>query len=222
MRINTIYSTIEGEGIEIGTPKVFVRFQGCSVGCVNCDTPEAKDLNKGKEMGVTQIMEKIKKLKIKHVTLTGGNPMEQNLDDLLRLIKQLKKMKYIISIEVTGCDEIKNNKERILNMVDFISFDIKSPSAKALMPFHKSSVGWNFRAQYKIVIGDWNDYNFAKQMIKKYRMCNIVLTPCWNVNKELDKQFVQELNKKVLKENLKCHVIAQQHKLIYGPNKQKI
>ena len=109
MKINSIFQAIEGEGLEVGIPKVFVRFQGCSMNCANCDTPEAKNFMKGKEMSVEQIMKNIEKYKQKYVTLTGGNPLEQNLNDLLKLVKELKRKKYHTTIEVTGCDEIRNN-----------------------------------------------------------------------------------------------------------------
>ena len=38
--IHSIYRATEGEGIHIGTPQIFVRFQGCTIGCVNCDSKE--------------------------------------------------------------------------------------------------------------------------------------------------------------------------------------
>ncbi len=31
------YTTVNGEGKHIGMPAVFIRFQGCTVGCVWCD-----------------------------------------------------------------------------------------------------------------------------------------------------------------------------------------
>ena len=223
MKINSIFQAIEGEGLEVGIPKVFVRFQGCSMMCKNCDTPEAQNFNEGKEMNVEQIMTRIKTYKQKYVTLTGGNVLEQDLNEILKLLRELKRKKYHTTIEVTGCDEIKtlNNISKIFNIVDFISFDMKSPSAKT-RPFHKSSVGWTHKSQYKIVIADWNDYKFAKQMIEKYRICKIILTPCWNVNEKINKDFINKLCQKVLKDKLKTRVIVQQHKIIYGPNKQGV
>lgn len=43
--INTLYPTIQGEGVQAGLPMVLVRFQGCPVGCPFCDTKETWHLN---------------------------------------------------------------------------------------------------------------------------------------------------------------------------------
>lgn len=224
MKINSIFQAIEGEGLEVGIPKVFIRTQGCSMNCAHCDTPEALNFNKGKDMSVKQIMNKVNEYNQRFVTITGGNPLQQPPQELLSLVKQLKAKRYHTTIETTGSDDIKSDRShiyKIFNLVDFISFDMKSPSAHTL-PFHSSSVGWNFKSQYKIVIEDWNDYNFAKEMIEKYRMCKIILTPCWKVNEELNKDFISKLEKKVLKDSLRTRVIVQQQKFIYGPNKRNV
>ena len=36
--INEIFQTIQGEGVFTGLPAIFVRLQGCPVGCPWCDT----------------------------------------------------------------------------------------------------------------------------------------------------------------------------------------
>jgi len=225
MKINSIFQAIEGEGLEVGIPKIFIRTQGCNMNCIHCDTPEAQNFNKGKEMSVKQIMSKVNKYNQRYVTITGGNPLQQPPYELLSLVRQLRRKNYHTTIEVTGSDEIyntdRNHIYKIFNLVDFISFDMKSPSAHTL-PFHNSSVGWNFKSQYKIVIEDWDDYNFAKEMIKKYVVCKIVLTPCWKVNEELSKDFISKLEKKVLKDRLRTRIIVQQHKFIHGPNKRDV
>ena len=35
-----VFSSIQGEGLQIGQMQSFVRFQGCSLRCRWCDTPE--------------------------------------------------------------------------------------------------------------------------------------------------------------------------------------
>ena len=224
MKINSIFQAIEGEGIDIGTPKVFIRTQGCSMNCVNCDTPEAQDSKKGKKMTVKQIVDKVRKFKQKHITITGGDPMQQNHNELLELIKEFKRVNqnYHITLEVTGNDERDNVIDKIFNKVDFLSFDMKSPSSKSALPFHKSSIGWNHKSQYKIVIERWDDYDFAKRMIKKYKMCDIVLTPCWKPDEILNEDFIKKLHEKILKDGLKCKVIIQQHKIVYGAKKKNV
>ena len=38
LKINEMFETIQGEGVKTGVPSVFVRLQGCPVGCPWCDT----------------------------------------------------------------------------------------------------------------------------------------------------------------------------------------
>ena len=33
-----VFYTVQGEGVMMGTPQVFVRLAGCNVGCPECDT----------------------------------------------------------------------------------------------------------------------------------------------------------------------------------------
>ena len=40
LRVNNIYGAIQGEGVNMGVPVVILRLQGCSVGCLLCDTRE--------------------------------------------------------------------------------------------------------------------------------------------------------------------------------------
>ena len=42
MKINEIFLGVEGEGLEIGIPKIFIRTQGCGIRCSVCDTPGIK------------------------------------------------------------------------------------------------------------------------------------------------------------------------------------
>ena len=53
MKISEIFYSIEGEGIEIGRPEIFVRLSGCNLRCEWCDTKYAWE--NGKEMSVEAV-----------------------------------------------------------------------------------------------------------------------------------------------------------------------
>jgi len=84
MRINEIFTSIDGEVNHFGqgTISTFIRFQGCSLKCFYCDTPQARSRLDGREMDVREI---IKQVWTPKVTITGGEPLEQysNLKSLI-------------------------------------------------------------------------------------------------------------------------------------------
>ena len=47
--INEVYWTIQGEGVHTGVPALFVRMQGCAVGCPWCDTKHTWKFNESRK-----------------------------------------------------------------------------------------------------------------------------------------------------------------------------
>ena len=50
--INSIYRATEGEGVFVGRPQIFVRYQGCAIGCINCDSKDTWEFDKEKGIDV--------------------------------------------------------------------------------------------------------------------------------------------------------------------------
>lgn len=84
-----------GEGVGVS---LFV--QGCDRHCFNCFNSETWDFNGGKEWTEetkNKFMELIDRPYIRRISILGGEPLaEQNLDDVLSLIKEIRE-KYSIS-----------------------------------------------------------------------------------------------------------------------------
>lgn len=102
LKINEIFRSFQGEGLNAGIPCVFLRLSGCSLRCSYCDTVYSWE--EGKFMPIDSIISQIgshqSKFPHSRVVLTGGEPLEQ---DVSVLVENLKKKNYYVAIETNGC-----------------------------------------------------------------------------------------------------------------------
>ncbi len=75
MRVNELFYSLQGEGMLVGTPSVFVRLAGCPFHCRWCDTAYAWDYAAGEELDQDQIVERVNQWPCRFVVLTGGEPL---------------------------------------------------------------------------------------------------------------------------------------------------
>lgn len=122
--VNEVFETIQGEGTHTGVPSIFVRLQGCPVGCAWCDTKhtwEVLDEHKVSKSDVIQVDGTLgrwaehdavslmnafvtKGFTAKHVVITGGEPC---LYDLTLLTSELHSQGFSTQIETSGTFEIR-------------------------------------------------------------------------------------------------------------------
>lgn len=105
LKISEIFYSIQGEGLYTGTPSIFIRFAGCNLNCIFCDTPQRDTINS--ELSPIQVIEVVEhvaqtKKKCRRVVLTGGEPGYQSLSALTQLCQLLHEKEYIIAIETNG------------------------------------------------------------------------------------------------------------------------
>ncbi len=88
--------------------------QGCSKGCSDCFNPETWSNKNNIILTPLEIFEHIKELDIDGVTITGGDPLEQEeeLLLLLKLLDTLSLSKGVIVFTGFTYDEIRENKIR--------------------------------------------------------------------------------------------------------------
>lgn len=88
MRISEIFHSVQGEGLLLGVPSVFVRTSGCNLRCRWCDTPYASWNPEGEEMTLEEIVRRVTVYDCPHVVLTGGEPMvASGIGELATLLK---------------------------------------------------------------------------------------------------------------------------------------
>ena len=103
--INEVFQTIQGEARFTGTPSVFIRLQGCQVGCAWCDTKHTWDVEIPEkvlmpslmlaktedspyfsQMAIPDIMAMLDEFEARHIVITGGEPCMYNLVNLTESI----------------------------------------------------------------------------------------------------------------------------------------
>jgi 7-carboxy-7-deazaguanine synthase len=100
LRIAEIFHSVQGEGIYLGVPSVFVRVSGCNLRCIWCDTKYASWDPEGPVLGVSEILGRVSEFGTNHVVITGGEPML--FDGVVELASELKQRGHTITIETAG------------------------------------------------------------------------------------------------------------------------
>jgi organic radical activating enzyme len=102
-RIAEIFFSIQGEGPTAGLPAVFIRLQGCSVGCQWCDTKYSWDPAAGRPVDLDGLMSQARSYPCRRVVLTGGEPLESSL--FYPLVTALQNEQFEIEVETSGTVE---------------------------------------------------------------------------------------------------------------------
>lgn len=224
MKVVEKFISINGEGLKSGELTAFIRFNGCNCNCSYCDTTYANG-DECKEENVSQIVYWVNTQNVKNVTLTGGEPLEQDHRELVQLIQLLIQsgINYV-EIETNGTYQIsefeKNFSLKELNCISS-TIDYKLPSSgqeekmciNNLM--HASK-----RNSIKFVIGSEEDLEKTYEIITKYELqsrTNVLLSP---VFRQMDPKRIVGFMKE---NNLnRVRLQLQLHKIIWDPNKRGV
>lgn len=85
LKVNEIFSSIQGEGKYLGTPVLFIRLSGCTQKCSFCDSKYHTEYT---EYTTDKLVKRILKEKNKIIVWSGGEPLMQ-LSDIQNVIDEL-------------------------------------------------------------------------------------------------------------------------------------
>lgn len=100
MKIAEIFYSIQGEGMLVGVPSVFIRTSGCNLRCTWCDTPYTSWQPEGESQSIDRIVKATRAFRASHVVVTGGEPMIA--PEIARLTAELRQAGFHITIETAG------------------------------------------------------------------------------------------------------------------------
>jgi 7-carboxy-7-deazaguanine synthase len=100
VKIAEIFYSIQGEGILVGVPSVFVRTSGCNLRCTWCDTPYTSWSPEGEQLSIEEISTKVAAYPASHVVVTGGEPMIA--PGIIELTEALRRSRLHVTIETAG------------------------------------------------------------------------------------------------------------------------
>lgn len=172
--------TIQGEGLLIGQPTVFVRTGGCDFRCSWCDTRYAVDNGFRPEwtaMSPGEILAKVKSLAGPSpllISLSGGNPALQPLGGFIAMAKLAG---YTLALETQGSVAREWFAE-----LDFLTISPKPPSSGMTADRSKLqeclAAAGRASATLKFVVADETDYFFARQVAGWFPGLPVSLQPC--------------------------------------------
>jgi len=196
LRVKEIFYTLQGEGIHSGKAAWFIRFGGCDIGCVWCDTKDAWNLHGTKVSTPESIAAQLNPEKSSLLVLTGGEPLYYNLSELTAY---LRKAGYLVHLETSGAYPLHAE-------YDWLCL---SPKIVALprMEYYPSA------SELKIVIATPGDIDFAESEAEKVNEnCELLLQPEWNSREKILPFLVD-----YVKSNNKWRLSLQIHKYLNIP-----
>jgi len=208
LRITEIFYSLQGESKTVGLPTVFIRLTGCPLRCQYCDTEYA--FQDGDWWALDKIINEVKQYNTSYITVTGGEPLAQKAS--LILLKQLSDLDYKVSLETSGAIDIQDVDSRVMKVMD-----LKTPSSGEESKNKYSNLAFiPEHDQIKFVICNRKDYDWAINILKKYKLtekCEVLFSP---VNLEDSGNMVKDLAEWTLADQLQVRFQIQLHKMIWG------
>jgi len=205
LRINEIFLSLQGESRSVGLPTVFVRLTGCPLRCGYCDTAYA--FHEGQWMTLDDITATVAGHGVRHVTVTGGEPLAQR--PCMTLLTRLCEDGFEVSLETSGAVDIASVDPRVR-----IVMDIKTPGSGEVEKNLPANLAHLKKTdEVKFVICNRSDYEWSRAFITHERLaerCNILFSPVHGA------LAPRELADWIVADKLPVRFQMQLHKLLWG------
>ncbi len=172
LRILSLYLAPDGEANHWhqGTWSLFVRTSGCGVGCWWCDTRYSWSAKRGRDFSPEDLITAASGYAgaVRRMTLTGGEPLEQPLEDLSEFLTHSLARGFTVSIETSGALPVHWLKERSPDIA--LVVDWKPPSAHASPMILDNYRHLAPRHVIKLGVADRADFTAAVDFVRTIRL----------------------------------------------------
>lgn len=205
LRITEIFLSLQGEARDVGRPTVFVRLTGCPLRCRYCDTAYA--FSGGTSMSVEAVLKVVAEHAVRHVTVTGGEPLAQRA--ALPLLTALCDAGHAVSLETSGALDVAGVDPRVVKVIDLKCPDSGEAGKNRLENLRHLGP----HDQVKFVICGRADYEWARSQLKAFDLAARVEVLFSPVHGELEPALLAEW---ILADRLPVRFQIQLHKYLWG------
>jgi len=129
-RVVEVFSSLQGEGLDVGERQVFVRFGGCNLHCDYCDEPDTIAIPSGRLWSDERVRDAIVRLNAQRphrsVSWTGGEPLLHPAF-LLPMMRWARTQGLRNYLETNGV--LPAALRAVAPLCDVVAMDVKLPSA---------------------------------------------------------------------------------------------
>jgi organic radical activating enzyme len=168
------FYSLQGEGFNTGQAAYFIRIGGCDVGCNWCDVKESWDAVTYSPVETDGIIQRASECIANAVVITGGEPLNYNLD---YLCSGLNACGIRIFIETSGSQPLSGN-------FDWICLSPKkiSPPLKPVFPLAN---------ELKVIVGNNTDFDWAEENAGQVNNdCQLYLQPEWSRRNQIMPEII--------------------------------
>lgn len=173
------FYTIQGEGFHTGKPAYFIRLGGCDVGCRWCDAKQTWNAKLYPPVSVEEIVARATSYPAQAVVVTGGEPLNYNLDILCRMLKDKGIQTFI---ETSGSQPLSGSW-------DWICLSPKPKQPPLEFIYKKAN-------ELKVIVEEEKDLRWAEKCAAKVsERCLLFLQPEWSKHKTIMPTLVEYVKK---------------------------
>ncbi len=206
LRITEVFCSLQGESRTIGRPTTFVRLTGCPLRCHYCDTEYA--FSGGELLTLSEILDRVRRFGVPHVTVTGGEPLAQV--EARQLMELLVEAGFKVSLETSGALSIADIDPNVS-----VVMDLKTPgSGESHRNLIKNISLLKSSDQVKFVITSREDYEWARFQVDQFgldrRVDDVLFSPSFG---EVQPTMLAAW---ILEDRLPVRMQLQLHKILWG------